>query len=192
MDVNSESICIACKHQIPNGASKCSTCGEFQSPWRFLSIGQNTLALIIALVSVVGLAAERITGLVFGDHSDVRMAVVESDTYEVTLLASNSGNRAGVINGGELEVVGNWGNAIIDLDVEGGAIFVEPGKDVLVKFKPSVSKGSNAPVPFSAPFESHLKEIEVPVKTVEIYDCLISIEHIRYEDTKRTSGTSCA
>ncbi len=184
MGANSKSVCVACRHQIPDGASKCSTCGTLQSTWRHLSIGQSTLALIVALVSVIGLAGEHLYSLVSGDYSDIRMAVVESNRFEVTMLASNSGNRAGIIYGGELEVVGNWGNAIIGLDVEGGAIFVEPGKDVLVKFKSSLSESSDSPVPFSVPLEDHLKELQVSIESAVISDCLISIEHILYEHTE--------
>jgi hypothetical protein len=178
MATNTKTVCVACRHLIPEGASKCAKCDTLQSPWRFLSIGQNGLALVIALVSVIGVVGERLYNLAAGDYSDIRMAVVESDELGVTMLASNSGNRAGVLSGAQIEVVGSWGNALFDLDVAGKAVFVEPGKDLLVEFKPL------RPESLSVLLDEYLEEVPVSNKKAQVYDCLITVEHILYEDTQ--------
>lgn len=178
MSTEPEPVCIACKHPIPEGASKCSKCGSMQNAWRFLPFGQNSLALIIALASVAGLVGERLYELVAGEYTDIRMAPVASSPLGVTILVSNSGTRAGVVSGAELEVVGSWGNAILDMNASMNAIFVEPGDDILVDFLFS----DRRPVPEL--LSAYIESIDVPEENAEAYDCLISVEHVLYENTR--------
>lgn len=160
-------VCIACKHPIPDGASKCSKCGSMQNAWRFLPFGQNSLALVIALVSVVGLVGERLYDLLKGEYTDIQMAPVATSPIGVTILASNSGTRAGVLSGAELEVVGSWGNAIFKMGASDSATFVEPGDDTLVEFV--LSDQRSLPELLSA----YLESIAVPEESAEAYDCLV-------------------
>ena len=182
---NAEAVCVACRAPIPEGASKCATCGTIQNASRFLSIGQTGLALIIALVSVIGVVGERLYNLAAGEYSDIRMAVVESDQQGVTMLASNTGNRAGVLTGAQVEVVGSWGNAIIDLDVVGQAVFVEPGDDLLVKFESEQRK--TLPLildEYLEELDDQLEGTPISREDSQVFDCLIAVEHILYEDTQ--------
>ncbi len=175
------STCVACKHPIPDGASKCAKCGTMQNVWRFLPFGQNSLALVIALTSVIGLVGDRLYDRVAGEYSNIRMAPVASSQLGVTVLASNTGTRAGVLSGAELEVVGSWGNAIFDMNISGGATFVEAGDDVLVEFVLSDLR------PLKELLDAYLDSISLPKENAEAYDCLISVEHVLYEDTLKLS-----
>lgn len=176
--MDSASLCVACKLPVPEGASKCVKCGSFQNAWRFLPFGQTSLALVIALASVMGLVGERLYILVAGDYSDIRIATVASSQLGVTMLASNSGTRAGVISSAELELVGSWGNAIFDMDVTKRAAFIEPGEDILVEFTLTDKR------PLPELLNGYLDTISASKKDAEVYDCVIIVKHILYEDTQ--------
>ena len=177
MTIDSKSVCVACKHSIPDGASKCAKCGIFQNAWRFLPFGQNSLALFIALASVIGLVGDQLYDLVAGEYTDIRMATVASNSLSVTMLASNSGTRAGVLSGAKLEIIGSWGNTIFDMSVADKAVFVEPGEDILVELSLTTQRS------LSELLYVHFDNSSISKEDIEIYDCLIHVEHILYEDT---------
>lgn len=55
--------CIVCANDIPTAAVKCTKCGSYQDFRRYFEFSNSTLALLIALISVIGLAHKNIQDL---------------------------------------------------------------------------------------------------------------------------------
>lgn len=90
------SQCRICKHDIIQGARKCTTCGSFQNVWLQLFADLN-LQSLIALVPIVTLAYAFIQQRFEPKRSDLRIALLSCQLQKVSLFASNLGNRAAII-----------------------------------------------------------------------------------------------
>ncbi len=65
--------CPVCREPIYKGAKKCVRCSSMLG-WRgWLGISETTLALLVALVSVLGATAPRIAGMFMRKYSDVHV-----------------------------------------------------------------------------------------------------------------------
>ncbi len=96
--------CIECRKEIQDDASKCTECGSFQDWRRHFSSGSMVLSLIVALVSVLALSAEKIQSLVTGYNSNLSISGIEASNGKITLVALNDGGQASAIMWAELEV----------------------------------------------------------------------------------------
>lgn len=89
--------CVACGVFMPAKAKVCPKCGGVQSFNGFLNIGQVTLTLLIALLSVLGTAGPVVLDLFEADRSDTSFELLGMDEaagqYQLVVLASNAGNR---------------------------------------------------------------------------------------------------
>ena len=88
--------CKICAQEIPDGARKCTKCGEFQSlPWRVLSGFdlKGLLALLPLLTLIYAFLAERLEI----PRSDLRITPVACAEDAVTIFASNTGNRMSLL-----------------------------------------------------------------------------------------------
>lgn len=99
--------CRSCGLQIPRVAIKCSHCGAHQNFQRYFDIGQGTIALLIALISVSTLAVEssvRAYNSAFGDPlvPNIYGKVLSAELDEVELLFINNGTSRVFILGGGL------------------------------------------------------------------------------------------
>jgi hypothetical protein len=81
------------------GAKKCTKCDSFQDWRRYLPLGQNVLALLVALVSVVTLGVPVFKDAFKKDASDIKVNFQSAGPSTITLLASNTGMRSGGIGG---------------------------------------------------------------------------------------------
>lgn len=91
-----EALCKVCSKPIPVGAKKCTECGEYQSlVWR-IAAGFDLKGLI-ALIPVVTLAFAFIQDRIETKASDLKIALLACEANEVSLFASNVGNRAAII-----------------------------------------------------------------------------------------------
>jgi len=89
-------VCKACGSEIPKTAIKCVHCNSYQNWRRHVSIGNSTLALIVALVAVLGSASETLWGI-YKDYSQVKLkklefALVELSEEHAGVLISNRSN----------------------------------------------------------------------------------------------------
>ena len=82
--------CKSCKEKIKAGATKCPKCQSFQNWQRYLILGNTTLALLVALVSIVTLGGPPLINA-------IRDALPRSEDIIVQSLAETSGVTAGNI-----------------------------------------------------------------------------------------------
>lgn len=88
--------CRLCAQEIPDGARKCSRCGEFQSTWSRLLLAvdlKSLLALLPLLTLIYAFLAERLET----QRSDLRLTAVACSIDGVTVFGSNTGNRSAIL-----------------------------------------------------------------------------------------------
>lgn len=91
------SECRYCAETIKAKALLCHNCGKRQDWKRFLSYGNSTLALFVALLSVASLGIPLIVNALKPDNSVVTVALVNRTDVMVPIIASNKGSRLAVI-----------------------------------------------------------------------------------------------
>ncbi|WP_347887884.1 hypothetical protein ABHF54_08660 [Nitrosomonas europaea] len=90
-DVQTE-LCKQCKSGIPSGARICSKCNSYQD-WRSVIPFSNTaLALLTALVSVVGIAAPAVYNVVHKPRSEAVLTMPSVDGTTLRVVAINRGD----------------------------------------------------------------------------------------------------
>ncbi len=90
-DVQTE-LCKQCKSAIPSGARICSKCNSYQD-WRSVIPFSNTaLALLTALVSVVGIAAPAVYNVVHKPRSEAVLTMPSVDGTTLRVVAINRGD----------------------------------------------------------------------------------------------------
>lgn len=77
---------------MPKGAVLCSTCGTYQDWRRFLPLSPIILALLTALVSVVGIAAPALYSTFKTPRSETHLEAVTIDGTTLRVLATNRGD----------------------------------------------------------------------------------------------------
>ena len=93
-----EDHCRICAKPMPEGASKCTVCGEYQTWSRRLLAGIN-LSALVALVPIVTLAYAFLADRLGHHGSDLRATVLECAHDRIRLFATNQGDRAAVMRG---------------------------------------------------------------------------------------------
>lgn len=88
--------CRDCKAPIPHKARKCTKCNSYQGCRWYLNISTTTLALMVALLSLVPPAISAI-GKILPKKDNIHVHVIEAKNRKVTLVVINSGSRAAVI-----------------------------------------------------------------------------------------------
>jgi RNA polymerase subunit RPABC4/transcription elongation factor Spt4 len=85
-------LCKQCKREIPSAARICSTCNSYQD-WRSLIPVSNTaLALLTALVSVIGIAAPAVYKVVHKPRSEAMITMPSVDGTTLRVVAVNRGD----------------------------------------------------------------------------------------------------
>jgi hypothetical protein len=85
---------------MPSGARYCTECEQFQGPWdRFWKA--FSVSSLVALVPVVTLAVTFFAQNFERPHSRVKAVISRCTPADVTMIMSNAGNRAAVVDGGE-------------------------------------------------------------------------------------------
>jgi ribosomal protein L40E len=99
--------CKVCASEIPLAASKCVKCGSYQNYRRYFEFGNSTIALLIALISVISLASKDISDLyrsLFVDplQSDftARISTIKRD--RLSILFQNNGTNRITLDSGAL------------------------------------------------------------------------------------------
>jgi hypothetical protein len=145
--------CIDCSSEIPDDARKCVHCGALQTWLRHIGFSSTVLSLLVALVSVAGLAIPPIVdaftplesrlssqvlsvGAIRADY-DARMASGNSSWGYVglrycvtfTVLVHNSGNAPGVLKTAQIFMHG------ADEKIAAQAEYIVPASDAIIKPK---------------------------------------------------------
>ncbi len=88
-------LCVVCKTSINAGARKCLTCGSWQGWLRFLDVGNTSLSLFIAAISVLALSADNIARLLnwYADKelADFTVQLTQANPDAITLMIDNDG-----------------------------------------------------------------------------------------------------
>ena len=87
--------CPVCKKSIPHGARKCTECSSYLDWRRFLGVSQTTLALLIALISLVSTTAPTFYNWITPDYSKLHAEVRQVYREKLELFVSNQGNKIG-------------------------------------------------------------------------------------------------
>src|SRR5687767_5250097 len=96
--------CRQCAAEIPAAAKLCRDCKSFQD-WRaHVPISQNVFALILAAFSVAALGLPPIAQAIRSPNSNVVLSNPVAQDGSLYLIASNSGERPGVIQDGFFSV----------------------------------------------------------------------------------------
>ena len=84
--------CPVCREAIKLGAKKCINCDSMLDWRRWLGISETGLALMVALVSVVGATAPRIAEMFTSRSSDLRLSIRQVFQQNLELAAWNKGH----------------------------------------------------------------------------------------------------
>lgn len=124
-------LCRECKQPIPDNAVKCHHCSSHQDWRRFLGLGSTVAAFVLTLLSIW--AVPSVYSLFQAQTADLHFSVIGGDDYKISLMLSNSGNRAAVLTGIELNSrLKNGGVATYFLRSDRDHQLIEPGKSWIV------------------------------------------------------------
>ncbi|MDG0806363.1 hypothetical protein PO856_003639 [Pectobacterium brasiliense] len=85
-------LCKQCRYPIPNSARICSKCNSYQD-WRsFVPFSNTALALLTALISVIGIAAPAFYTLVHTPRSKAVLTMPSVDGTTLRIIAINKGD----------------------------------------------------------------------------------------------------
>lgn len=90
-------LCVACKSEIEDGATKCVHCDSFQNWRRYLVFGNTVLALLVALISVSALAIPVFINALHEERSDVRIRLVSIGFPDTKFWVWNTGDKPGLL-----------------------------------------------------------------------------------------------
>jgi len=110
--------CPICRKPIPNGARKCTECDSYIDWRRFLGVGQTTLALLIALVSVISATVPRFYEWLSADYSELHAETRQVFREKLELFISNRGNQGGRLVSVSLGATTRSGKRIDPLTLE--------------------------------------------------------------------------
>ncbi|NDW51836.1 hypothetical protein [Aliiroseovarius sp. PrR006] len=95
-------LCVVCAETIPKQALICVSCQSYQDWRRHLSIGNSSLALIVALLAVLGPATSGVISLLTWREDaltkKVEFAIAELSQHMATVLVSNRSDRAFIVS----------------------------------------------------------------------------------------------
>ncbi|WP_051534868.1 hypothetical protein [Deefgea rivuli] len=123
-------LCKQCKNEIPIEAKICTKCNSYQN-WRsFIPFSNTALALITALVSVVGIAGPALYKVVHTPRSEASISMPSVDGTTLRVVAINRGDAPASL--GRVWVDGELlaGSTKIKLQNDSDAI-IPPGSKLL-------------------------------------------------------------
>jgi predicted nucleic acid-binding Zn ribbon protein len=85
-----QKLCRVCKKAMPAEGRKCTECGSFQDWRRFLPFSTEILALLIALLSVVGVAVPEFTKWL-NRHSHTQVRIIGASEQDLLVILMNTG-----------------------------------------------------------------------------------------------------
>lgn len=113
-----EKFCSTCYAAIHRQARKCRECESYQDWRRHLSVGSSVLALLVALVSVLALAAPAFDGIITREDSNIEVSLQGIRGERAFVMVTNSGVRAGSVTGATLAIKHPMAPEPIEADLE--------------------------------------------------------------------------
>ena len=157
-----ESTCVACKSQIPVGASVCSECDTWQDWTRYISRWSATLTALLA-VAPVWAGAVALYAIAFKRSADVQVQALSCAGLVVKLAIANDGGSAGNLGRLDHRTAFGWQYSWqADLArAEGRASMVQPEAAFVLNLEPRV-----AGVPTALPVAVSASRCEYRVRTI--------------------------
>lgn len=110
--------CPVCREPIQKGARKCIHCSSMID-WRgWLGISETALALLVALVTVLGATTPRIVELFTHKYADVRLNYYQVSGGLLELTAWNQGNRNGLLLSAKIIAKGHDGKELAEINLD--------------------------------------------------------------------------
>ena len=144
--VNETKSCVMCADSIPIAAKVCKHCEAYQDWRKWLSTSQATLALVVALVSVLGSAGPAMINAVRGENSQLTATYQSLVQGRALVIVVNTGSRPGSVANAELHITSDnqsIGESSIRVPlVASKAVdhLVPEGKSVALMFAPEEPK----------------------------------------------------
>jgi predicted nucleic acid-binding Zn ribbon protein len=91
-----EKLCRVCKKAMPAHGLKCTECNSFQNWRRVLSFSTEILALLIALISVLGIVLPEYRKW-SNRHSDTQVRIVGASQDDLLVVAINTGREPSTV-----------------------------------------------------------------------------------------------
>jgi hypothetical protein len=98
--------CVVCRSEIRAGATKCVHCDSFQGWRRHVVVGDSFLALLVALVSVLSMAAPMLRDTFKTRNSKVTVTFADIQDDSLFLIASNAGSSPGFVSSAQISITG--------------------------------------------------------------------------------------
>jgi len=133
--------CSECWQPVPTQAKICPACKAYQDWRRYLTVGQTSLALIVALISVLTAFVPVLSDALTPKNSNLYFDYQGSALFNIAVLASNSGTRPGTVLGGTLTMSTGPAIQLGVLNPSTAAAIIEAGKTVLVSFRTQPDQG---------------------------------------------------
>ena len=178
--------CVMCAESIPIAARMCKHCDAYQDWRKWISTSQATLALVVALVSVLGSAGPTIVKAVRGENSQLTATYQSIIERRALFIVANAGSRPGSISNPVLQIASDNQSA-------GEASIRIP----LLASKPSehlVPAGTSVGI-LLAPEERSISDIEGTFKIAELppRNCYLKITLVDFDGNEKlySSKQSC-
>lgn len=144
--------CIVCKEPIHRGARICTQCKSWQDWTRHLTRWSTTIAAALAIVPL-WTGAVSLYKIAFHHAAEIKIQALTCDISAVTLVVTNSGDRAGILGSSSLSLQVNdisVGKPITLRAVEEHPV-VRPRETFVLRLEPRVEGvPSVIPVPTNA------------------------------------------
>ncbi|EPV9122369.1 hypothetical protein ACWAUT_005495 [Pseudomonas aeruginosa] len=92
LDSCNEQLCKQCQNLIPNNAQICTKCNAYQDWRRYIPFSNTALALLTALISVIGIASPVLYKIVHTPRSEATLAMPSVDGTTLRIIALNKGD----------------------------------------------------------------------------------------------------
>jgi len=127
--------CPVCRESIKPGAKKCIRCTSALDWRRWLGVSETTLALLVALISVVGSTGPRIVELLTPRYSDLRLVLRPPVYQNLQLDAWNKGNKPSYLVSASISAKLKDGSSVAPIYLNNlGPPAVQAGQEVLFSF----------------------------------------------------------
>lgn len=126
----SQMLCKQCSNAIPRGARLCSHCSSYQD-WRsWFSVSNTVLALLTALVSVLGIATPAVINVLHSSKSEAILQAPSLDGTTLRIVAVNRGDAPASLIRARIDGEYLAGATKVRLRNDGDAI-ISPGSKLL-------------------------------------------------------------